>query len=182
MFAQRERKWLVWVLAGLVLFSVAAKPADVGITQAPLGGMVFLDANRNGALDEGELGIGDVNMTANCNNETVVDFYSEPRTVDRYGNTFATGTFGPVLTECDWVVTLEVPEGYVATTETEQVITMLGPDRGSAKVYFGLYKGGTLPHTGMREDAFLPVAAGVLGVMLLVAVGLGLAARAKRRR
>ncbi len=183
MLIQGKRRWLVVLLAGLVLVSIAAKPADEGgQTQAPMGGMVYLDVNRNGALDEGEPGVGNVNLEANCNNETIVEFYSEPRTVDAYGNTFATGTYGPVLTECDWVVTMEVPEGYVATTATEQVAEMLGPDRGSAKVYFGLYKGSTLPSTGMQDDTFLMVAASVFGVIVLIALGLGVVARLRRNK
>jgi hypothetical protein len=162
----------MYVLALLLLLSVAARPA---FEQAPMGGMVFLDQNRNGQLDEGEPGIGGVNFTANCNDETIIHFYSEPRTVDQFGNVFATGTYGPVLSPCDWVVTIQVPDGYTATTPTQQVVTMLGPNRGSALVYFGLYGGpASLPDTGMVQDPFLVGAAAFLGVEILGAAVLGL--------
>lgn len=173
------RQWFPLLLAGLALLSVAAKPADWGPDTGSIRGAVYLDLNRNGAYDVGEPGVGGVWFTASCGGLTV-HYYSEPRVTDEYGNTYATGTYGPVLSRCDWVVEMQVPEGYMATTPVQQTVSLPGPERGSAFAYFGLYLSTGLPPAGMDGGSFLGTAALFGGGMLGVAVALGLAARRKR--
>ncbi len=173
------RQWVPLILAVLALLSVAARPADWGPDTGSIRGAVYLDLNRNGAYDVGEPGVGGVWFAASCGDLTV-HYYSEPRVTDEYGNTFATGTYGPVLSRCDWVVEMQVPEGYMATTPVQQTVSLPGPERGSAFAYFGLYSSTGLPPAGMDGGSFLGTGALFGGGMLGVAVALGLVARRKR--
>jgi hypothetical protein len=176
----KVRKWGALLLCVLVLFGIAAKPTqDWPEDWAILHGFVFHDLNANGVRDEGEPGVGGVNFTATCNNETSIDFYSEPRTV-QFGNTYLTGDFGPVLSGCNWNVAMHVPEGYVPTTDTEIVVSI--PEQGdqATPFYFGLRTGSYLPATGAGMGEGLRVAAGILGLPALIGAALGLFTRKRR--
>lgn len=189
------KRWCgVLILALLALASIAARPAqDWPPGTAILHGFVFHDLNGDGKRnhpngngvfdpakpDKWEPGFGGVHFTASCGDFSVVG-YSEPRSVDAYGHVFATGDFGPVLTPCDWTVTLHVPEGYVVTTPIQQ--KALIPDAGGTAfpaVLFGL-TGGTLPKTGATAQPFLLGVALVFGSEMLLATVAGYFERRRR--
>ncbi len=142
--------------------------------EGSIRGAVFLDANRNGVMDEGEEGIGGVYFTIS-QSEYSHTFYSEKRVEDEAGNKYATGYFGPsALPGGLWKITLHVPEGYVATVPVEQVVDV--PAIGYVTANLGLYPtsgaAGTgralLPSTGlMRNGLLLPILV-LIGAGLLV--------------
>jgi len=191
----RQRCLMALLLAVLTLGMVAARPAqDWPPGTAILHGFVFHDLNGDGKWNHPngngpiaptkpetwEPGFGGVYFTASCGDFSVVG-YSEPRSVDEYGHTFATGDFGPVLSACDWTVTLHVPAGYVATTPVQQ--KALIPDAGGTAfpaVLFGL-RAGRLPKTGAVEQPFLAGAGLVFGLEMVIAGAAGLLARRRRR-
>ena len=190
----KHKAWAVVRLTVLALLTVAAKPAqDWPPGTAILHGFVFHDLNGdgkwnhpngNGAFDPAkpatwEPGFGGVNFTASCGDFAITG-YSEPRTVDAYGNVFATGDFGPVLSPCEWTVTLHVPKGYVATTPVQQKAVI--PDQGGTAfpaVLFGL-AGGHLPKTGAVAQPLLLGAGILFGAEMLIASAAGLLARRRR--
>lgn len=181
-----------WLLLGiLVLSSIAARPAqDWPPGTAILHGFVFHDLNSDGMWNHPngngsfapeepatwEPGFGGVPFTVSCGSYEEI-FYSEPRSVDEAGNVYATGDFGPILSECEWTVTMHVPEGYIATTAASQKIAI--PEAGATAfpaALFGLAPG-KLPVTGYAAPDLIKVAGGFFGMQMLVAVVLGLIAR-----
>ncbi len=175
----RTRRWLSIVLCLLALLAVAAQH-PYGENEGTIRGAVFLDRNRNGKMDKGEEGIGWVYFTIS-HGEYSHTYYSEWRTTDEAGNTYATGTFGPApLARGEWTVTFHVPKGYIATTPTVQKVYVPGKEGGHVGyAYLGLYPvrgaGGVLPASGLRRDhtPILQTSLAVLGMGLLVSAGLG---------
>jgi len=179
----------VLLICVLSLFSVSAIRAEYGPEEGSIRGAAFLDSNRNGVMDPGEEGVGWVYFTIS-NGEYSHLYHSEWQTTDKAGNSYATGYFGPApLNKGWWKVTFHVPEGYVATTPTEQTVNVPGSEGGHiAEIYLGLYPttggvaGGVsvLPRTGATVNPIVLGSLALLGVGSLVALGLGLSARRKR--
>lgn len=180
--SKRTQRWMTLVLVLVIsLFTAATALAEYGPDEGTIRGAIFLDKNRNGVRDEGEEGLGPVYFTISSGDYSHM-YHSEWQTTDDAGNTYATGTFGPVpLHKGAWKVTLHVPDGYVATTPVEQTVMVPGKEGGHvAEVYMGLYPssgGGFLPRTGLTNQYILIGALGVLGVGILVAIGLGIMSR-----
>lgn len=166
----------------LLLVSFAGGLPQLGDNEGTIRGATFLDNNRNGVMDAGEPGVGGVYFTISAGDYSQ-QYYSEPRTTDDLGHTFATGTYGPVpLPRGVWHVSYQVPSGYVATTPTELDVYVPGSEGNHVGwAYLGLYPGSggtpTLPHTGLPDQPALRVMLALFGVAAVGAVGLGLLAR-----
>jgi hypothetical protein len=191
LFNQFERRvpWSVNVQRGIILllcmlgvFSIAAKPA-YGPGEGTIRGAAFVDSNRNGKMDANEKGLGGVYFTVS-NGEYSHTYYSENRTVDEFGNTYATGTFGPApLHNGGWRVKFYLPQGYVATTPVERVVNV--PESGQVTyVYMGLYPtkgvpgaGGVLPLSGVENTRALRGALVLFAIGSVFSIGLGVARR-----
>jgi len=181
---KRIQNWILVGICILSLLSISATHAGYGENEGTMRGMVFLDRNKNGKLDDGEKGIGWVYFTIRSGDYSHT-YYSEWREKDEAGNLYATGTFGPApLPSGNWEVTFHVPKGYVATTPVQQNVFVPGKAGGHVGyVYMGLYSTSSgnvdvLPKGGMLErDPVMPVGLLVLGVGILVSTGLGLVLR-----
>jgi len=155
-----------------------------GPDEGTIRGAAFVDANRNGTMEDGESGLGWVYFTIS-NGDYSKTYYSEWRTTDEVGNQYATGYFGPApLAKGGWNVKLHVPEGYVATTPIDQVVYVPGAEGGHvAYVYLGLYPtkgvggGGYLPASGAGSNAVLVWALVALAAGIVVAGRWGRLAR-----
>jgi hypothetical protein len=176
------QRGIILLLCVLSVFSVAAKPA-YGPGEGTIRGAVYVDSNRNGKMDANEKGLGGVYFTVS-NGEYSHTYYSEKRTVDEFGKTYATGTFGPApLPNGGWRVKFYVPQGYVATTPVERVVNV--PESGQvAYVYMGLYPtggvpgaGGVLPLSGVENTRALQGALALFAIGSVLSIGLGVARR-----
>ncbi|MBN1876943.1 MAG: hypothetical protein JXA33_22165 [Anaerolineae bacterium] len=184
--SRNVQRWLMIGICLLSLFAISANKASFGENEGTIRGATFLDKNRNGKMDVGEEGVGWVYFTI-TQGEYSHTYYSEWRTTDEDGHTYATGTFGPApLPMGYWKVNFSVPQGYLATTPAEQTVYVPGRDGGHVGyVYMGLYPtsgrgAGVLPSSGANpEDPTLRLALSVLGVGALLSTGLGI--RARRR-
>ena len=177
-------RWItLMVIAVLALANVAARPQST-----TLRGLVFNDANKNGKLDTGEVGLVDIRVQVSTPDLSFVYDY----------RTGSDGTYGPTLSEGSFTVRIFPPEGWSVTTQDSYTVfvqhgtAVLGLD-------FGLVQGaapskpssgtsgtpGTLPVTGGEqvrdENADLWSA---LGLWLVVggAAFLGLTTLAPRTR
>ncbi|MBN2390897.1 MAG: hypothetical protein JXR84_09245 [Anaerolineae bacterium] len=176
------QRGVILLLCVLGVFSIAAKPA-YGPGEGTIRGAAFVDINRNGKMDANEQGLGGVYFTVS-NGEYSHTYYSENRTVDEFGNTYATGTFGPApLPNGGWRVKFYVPQGYVATTPVEHVVHV--PESGQVTyVYMGLYPaggvpgaGGILPLGGLETTQPLVGALVLFMIGGMFSIGLGVARR-----
>ncbi len=178
MSSQVVRRWLI-LLALALLLTASGGTLNIDPNTGTLRGAAFLDSNRNGVMDAGEPGVGGVYFTISAGDYSHT-YYTEPRTVDEFGNTYATGTFGPIpLPRGDWHVTLHVPAGYRATTPIEQTIYVPGAEGGHVGwVYFGLTDGRAgLPPAGATLDPLVVGGLVLLGLGGLAALGFGALAR-----
>ncbi len=178
------RRWWLLGTAVLLLLSVAAVLPQSGQDEGTIRGAVFLDTNRNGVMDPDEQGVGGVYFTVSAG-EYSHQYHTETRSRDEAGNTYATGTYGPIpLPRGNWRVTYHVPEGYVATTATQFDVYVPGSEGNNvAWAYLGLVRGrgtrSTLPQAGLLEQ---PVLQGLLGLFAVAAVGtIGLGLLARKR-
>ena len=174
----KVQRGIILLLCVLSVFSIAAKPA-YGPGEGTIRGAAFVDSNRNGKMDANEKGLGGVYFTVS-NGEYSHTYYSENRTVDEFGNTYATGTYGPApLPNGGWRVKFHVPQGYVATTPTERVVNV--PESGQVTyVYMGLYPtagGGILPPGGLQNTYALVEALVLFVIGSVFSIGLGLVRR-----
>jgi len=199
MSISNESKVVTLVLAMLLLLVFvsgvsAGEPSSgpkVPVFQSPtawpngtIRGAAFMDSNRNGKMDPGENGIGGVYFTVSQGDYSHT-YYSEKRTEDEAGNKYATGYYGPVLTPGNWIVTLHVPPGYVATVPVEQEVFVA--EAGWIELNLGLYSASgaaasgaaLLPATGLGRNGLILTTLIVLGIGVLVAVALGVASRAR---
>lgn len=178
LWSANVQRGVILLLCVLSVFSIAAKPA-YGPGEGTIRGAAFVDSNRNGKMDANEKGLGGVYFTVS-NGEYSHTYYSENRTVDEFGNTYATGTYGPApLPNGGWRVKFHVPQGYVATTPTERVVNV--PESGQVTyVYMGLYPtggGGILPPSGLENTHALVNALMLFVIGTVFSVGLGVARR-----
>jgi len=181
---KRAQRGIILLLCMLSVFSIAAGHA-YGADAGTIRGAVFLDSNRNGKMDAGEKGVGWVYFTVS-NGDYSHTYYSEWRTVDDVGNTYATGTFGPApLARGPWRVRFHVPQGYRATTPVEHVVYVPGTEGGNvAYVYMGLYPttgapgtAGVLPLSGMANHNASMGALALFVMGSVISLGLGFARR-----
>jgi len=102
---QRSIRWPQWLALGLVallaLGSLAARPQST-----TLRGMVFNDANRNGARDAGEAGVFDIRIQVSTPDLSFVQEYRSAQD----------GTFGPILSQGTFNVRIIPPDGWSVTT------------------------------------------------------------------
>ena len=182
--ARKAQRGIILLLCVLSVFAIAAGHA-YGPGQGTIRGAVFIDSNRNGKMDANEKGLGGVYFTIS-NGDYSHTYYSEARTVDEVGNTYATGTFGPApLATGAWRVRFHVPPGYVATTPVERVVQV--PESGGGQVawvYMGLYPragvagaSGVLPLSGMANHDALVGALALFVIGSVFSIGLGIARR-----
>ncbi|MBN1875775.1 MAG: hypothetical protein JXA33_16240 [Anaerolineae bacterium] len=185
MWSRKMQRGIILLLCVLSVFSIAATHAEYGPNQGTIRGAAFLDSNRNGKMDANEKGLGWVYFTVS-NGSYSHTYYSEWRTVDEFGNTYATGTFGPAtLEKGGWKVAFHVPQGYVATTSTEHLVYVPGVEGGHvAYVYMGLYPtagvpgtGGVLPLSGLANTCTLKAALALFVIGSVFSIGLGVARR-----
>ena len=173
-----RNRWLTFfVLTVLVLCTLGAAQESNGAIR----GYVFRDTNENGVFDAGEEGIADVSV--------IVSRDDESQTLVTQAGDAGPGSFVASSLEAgDWLVTVAVPEGYIATTPTELAVTV--PEDGPVGVNFGLYGSGpvvypsesdetkvegagaaTLPETGGETIAlgqWLALLAALGGLMMLL--------------
>jgi hypothetical protein len=160
-----RNRWVVFaVLSILVLSNVAAAQQQGGTIR----GYVFRDSNGNGVFDEGEEGLPDVRVTISLG-----DYEHTYYTGKGDANPAPTpqlpspapgpGSYGPTpLQGGYWKVTLQVPDGYRATTPTE-VFVNVPEGRSATGVNFGVFGSGDINYgagtgVGMGGGApFLPV-------------------------
>ena len=176
------QRGIILLLCALSVFSIAAGHA-YGPGEGTIRGAAFVDSNRNGKMDANEKGLGGVYFTVS-NGEYSHTYYSENRTVDEFGNTYATGTYGPApLPNGGWRVKFHIPQGYVATTPAERVVNV--PETGQVTyVYMGLYPtkgvpgaGGILPPSGMADTHALMGALVLFLIGSVFSLGLGIVRR-----
>ncbi len=181
-WSKNMQRGIILLLCIVSAFSIAAGHA-YGPDQGTIRGAAFVDSNRNGKMDANEKGLGGVYFTVS-NGEYSHTYYSENRTVDEVGNTYATGTFGPApLSNGGWRVKFNVPQGYVATTPAERVVYV--PESGQVTyVYMGLYptrgvpgSGGVLPLSGMQDTHALRGALALFVLGSVFSIGLGITRR-----
>lgn len=154
----RNRRLVFLVLSALVLSTLGAA------AQGPSGtirGYVFRDANRNGVFDADEEGIPGVYVTIQYGDYQHTYYTGEG---DPNGDVPGPGSYGPTpLQSGIWKVTVHVPDGYQATTATEQFPFV--PEAGAATgVDFGIYGSGPISYaagTGVAADAAMGGAAGL---------------------
>ncbi|MBI3763906.1 MAG: hypothetical protein HY260_18845 [Chloroflexi bacterium] len=88
--------------------------------RSAIAGEVFVDANGNGALDEGEVGLPGA----------TVHFFVDGKDINTSLTTGDDGTYGLVQVEWgDWNVTVDVPAGYVPTTPTARSFRLENVDK-----------------------------------------------------
>jgi hypothetical protein len=182
MWSRKVQRSIILLVCVLSALSIAATGFEYGGNEGTIRGAVFVDSNRNGKMDANEKGLGGVYFTVS-NGEYSHTYYSEARTVDEFGHTYATGTFGPApLPNGGWKVKFFVPQGYVATTSTERVVYV--PEKGQVTyVYMGLYPGagvsgsGVLPLSGMENTYALKSALALFVLGSVFSIGLGIARR-----
>ena len=178
LWSTKAQRGIILLLCALSVFSIAAKPA-YGPGEGTIRGAAFVDVNRNGKMDANEQGLGGVYFTVS-NGEYSHTYYSENRSVDEFGNTYATGTFGPApLANGGWKVKFYIPQGYVATTPVERVVQV--PESGQVTyVYMGLYptgSGGILPPSGLQNTHALVSALVLFVIGSVFSIGLGVVRR-----
>jgi len=174
----KVQRGIILLLCALSVFSIAAGHA-YGPGEGTIRGAAFVDSNRNGKMDANEKGLGGVYFTVS-NGEYSHIYYSENRTVDAFGNTYATGTYGPApLPNGGWRVKFHVPQGYIATTPVERVVHV--PETGQVTyVYMGFYPtrgGGILPPSGLENTHALGGALVLFVIGSVFSIGLGVTRR-----
>jgi len=183
MGSRKVQRSIILLVCVLGVLSIAATSVQYGGNEGTIRGAVFVDSNRNGKMDANEKGLGGVYFTVS-NGEYSHTYYSEQRTVDELGNTYATGTFGPApLPNGGWKVKFHIPQGYAATTQAERVVYV--PESGQVTyVYMGLYPGagvrgagGVLPLSGMENTQAMQGALALFALGSVISIGLGLARR-----
>jgi len=182
--ARKAQRGIILLLCVLSVFAIAAGHA-YGPGEGTIRGAVFVDSNRNGKMDAGEQGLGQIYFTIS-NGEYSHTYYSEWRTVDEVGNTYATGTFGPApLPAGGWRVKFHVPQGYIATTPVERVVYVPESAGGQvAYVYMGLYPTAGVPGTarilplsGLENNHALAGALVLFVIGSVFSIGLGVTRR-----
>ncbi len=111
---------------------------DYGIVSlGTISGIVFRDDNQNAVLDEGEVGLGNLELSLSYVQDGGVEYDATTRTGPN-----GTYSFGN-LTAGVYTVRLFVPPNAVATTGNPQVITLLELEDGTVEDYdnadFGIY-------------------------------------------
>jgi hypothetical protein len=179
-----RKRWLILVIFSALILSSLGAVAQAGTsgatggdvfldqlssfsTQSPLGipgsirGYVFLDRNQNGVFDVGQeegLPLVDITVSYGEYQHTYCTGGGDPN-----GEVPGPGSYGPTALQGGyWTVTLHVPDGYRATTPTEQ--GALVPAEGGAVtgVNFGLYGSGSIassvcpPELGVVQDTGAP--------------------------
>jgi hypothetical protein len=135
-----RNRWLAFfVLAVLVLCSLGAAQESNGAIR----GYVFRDANKNGVFDAGEEGIAEVLVTVSRDDQS--------QTLTTQAGDAGPGSFvASALEAGDWMVTVAVPDGYLATTPAEFSVTVL--EDGPVGVNFGLYGSGPVVYSVESEE------------------------------
>lgn len=136
-----RNRWLAFfMLAVLVLCSLGAAQESDGAIR----GYVFRDANENGVFDAGEEGIAEVLVTVSREDQS--------QTLTTQAGDAGPGSFvASPLEAGDWMVTVAIPDGYIATTPTEFPVTV--SEDGPVGVNFGLYGSGPVVYPAESEEA-----------------------------
>lgn len=160
-----RNRWLVFAVLSILVLSSVAATQQAGST---IRGYVFRDSNGNGVFDEGEEGIPDVLVTISLGDYEHTYYTgkgdaSPSASAQLPSPAPGPGSYGPTpLQGGFWKVTLQVPDGYRATTPTEVFVNV--PDgRSATGVNFGIFGTGDINYgagTGVGMGggaAFLPV-------------------------
>jgi hypothetical protein len=112
-------------LALLAVFALGVTPAAAQ-NEGQIAGIVFQDDNGNGIREEGEEGLQDVEVTFDSGgwNTTI--------------NTADNGAFSIDLNPATWDVSILVPAGYVASTETSEQVVLANPGDTVTNLEFAL--------------------------------------------
>lgn len=161
------KRWLTWIVfSALILNSLGAVAQAKPLSKDPgsIRGYVFLDSNRNGVFDPGEKGLPlvDITISANGYQQTYCTGGGDPS-----GDVPGPGSYAPIpLPSGYWTVKVHVPQGYRATTPTEQGAIV--PDEGGAVtgVNFGLYGSGPIVSSVCHESLGVVQDTGATGLAI----------------
>ncbi len=143
------------ILALLVALVGGVFPAAAQ-NEGQIGGIVYEDKNGNGIREEGEEGIGDVEVT--------FDSGGWSTTISTASN----GAFSLAVNPATWTVSITVPDGYTASkTSTEVFIE--NPGDAVTNLEFAL-----VPSASGDGGEVLPASGGVISSEVLIGGLIGL--------
>jgi len=153
----RLMKLLAIIAVVIALAALAATAAAQ--SEGQIGGIVYIDKNANGIREEGEEGLGDVEVTFDSGgwNTTL--------------NTSSNGAFSLQANPATWTVSVKAPAGYTAPKSNVQV-SIANPGDAVTNIEFALVavkvgeNGEVLPAGGAPISG-TAVIGGLVGVMLI---------------
>ena len=142
----------------LLMLVVVALPAAAQ-SEGQIGGIVYIDKNANGIREEGEEGLGDVEVTFDSGgwNTTL--------------STANSGAFSLQANPATWTVSVKAPAGYTAPKESVQV-SIENPGDAVTNIEFALVpvkegeNGEVLPAGGAPISG-TAVIGGLVGLMVI---------------
>jgi hypothetical protein len=145
---------------GTIIAALAALVAPAAAqSEGQIGGIVYIDKNANGIREEGEEGLGDVEVTFDSGGWSTTL------------NTANNGAFSLDANPATWTVSVKAPAGYEAPKTSVQV-SIENPGDAVTNVEFGLVavkvdeNGEVLPAGGAPISG-TAVIGGLVGVMLI---------------
>lgn len=153
----------------LTLLIAGASPAAAQ-SEGQIGGIVYIDKNGNGIREEGEEGLGDVEVTFDSGGwETTL-------------NTANNGAFSLAANPATWTVSVAAPAGYTAPKSSVEVF-IENPGDAVTNVEFGLVpaeegKGGEVLPAGGAPISSVTLIGGLFGLLV---VGMALVAFGQAR-
>jgi hypothetical protein len=148
---------------GIVIAALAALVAPAAAqSEGQIGGIVYIDKNANGIREEGEEGLGDVEVTFESGGFTTTL------------NTANNGAFSLDANPATWTVSVAAPAGYTAPKKSVEV-SIENPGDAVTNIEFALVaveevvldeNGEVLPAGGAPISG-TAVIGGLVGVMLI---------------
>ncbi len=128
----KDRYSLAEGLTGVVNHAISTSFAlSTGMVGATIAGTAYNDVNRNAVQNNGEVGTGGWLVFADSNNNSIAD-NGEGRAV-----TDASGNYSIIVGAGTYVVRIQRPVGWVASTSTEEAKTVTVSLNGKATANFG---------------------------------------------
>ena len=159
-------------LALLAVFAFGVSPAAAQ-NEGQIGGIVFQDDNGNGIREEGEEGLQDIEVTFDSGgwNTTI--------------NTADNGAFSIDLNPATWNVSILVPAGYTASSETSEEVVLANPGDTVTNLEFALKPD---PTSAGGDGEVLPASGAAIssewligGLVGLLVIGVALVVVGQRR-